>query len=160
MTVSGAPRPLSWRVEHREEVLRSADEAFPLEACGVLLGRAGTTSEGPLAQVDEVVVCSNVADEPERRYEIAPRELFDVHLRARGSGLEVVGYWHSHPDGTDEPSETDRAGAFPGVSFVVVAAGPGGAGRARSFRLDPATRRFHEQTLEIRPSPAATPGAI
>ncbi|HEU0077690.1 MAG TPA: Mov34/MPN/PAD-1 family protein, partial [Longimicrobiaceae bacterium] len=54
---------------------------------------------------------------------------------AERDGLALVGFYHSHPDGRPEPSRLDREQAWPWYSYLIVAAGSGGAGEARSWRL-------------------------
>ncbi len=161
----GAERVLCLPRDGWERLARFARERYPEEACGVLLsGPDPGDRDGPGARVrvEEVVECANAASERRRRYEIAPRDLFALHKRCRGEGLEIVGYWHSHPTGSAVPSEEDRIHAFPGVSFLVVPVegshGPPRAGLPRSWRLDAHRRRFGEERVEIGSSDVETPG--
>lgn len=85
------------------EMLRATDAAAPYEACGLLLG-AGR-------HVRTAIPCANVADDPARHFEIAPASLIAAHRAARAGGPQVVGYFHSHPNGLARPSATDRASA-------------------------------------------------
>ena len=55
---------------------------------------------------------------------------------AAGSTSEVVGYYHSHPDGLATPSSTDRQSAWPGVSYIIVAVKSGRAMEVRSWSFD------------------------
>ena len=75
--------------------------AYPLEACGLLLGTAD--------RIDRSVPASNVHPPPRTHFEIDPAALVAAHKAARGGGPQIVGYWHSHPTGTPAPSATDRA---------------------------------------------------
>ena len=79
----------------REEAARAA----PLECCGLLLGRAG--------RVQEARPAANIAPDPARHFEIDPAALFAAHRAARDGGLELLGYYHSHPAGHPVPSATD-----------------------------------------------------
>lgn len=81
----------------RDEAVR----AFPRECCGIL---AGTDR-----RIDEVIPARNVHPEPLMHFEIDPRALIDAHRSAREGGPQVLGYYHSHPAGSAEPSATDRA---------------------------------------------------
>ena len=79
-----------------------AAAAFPLEACGLLLG------EG--RRIIEAVPTDNVHPAPATHFEIDPQALIDAHRAARaGAAPQVVGYYHSHPSGRAAPSATDRA---------------------------------------------------
>ena len=73
--------------------------AAPAECCGILLGQGG--------RVDEVRPAANVAADPLRRFEIDPAALLAAHREARAGGAELVGYYHSHPEGHPVPSATD-----------------------------------------------------
>ena len=78
-----------------------AAAAHPLECCGLLLGQA--------CAIVQAVPAANVAAEPVRRFEIDPAALIAAHRAARGGGLQVLGYYHSHPTGDARPSATDQA---------------------------------------------------
>jgi proteasome lid subunit RPN8/RPN11 len=79
----------------------AAAAAFPREACGILLGE-GT-------RITEARETRNVHPAPETHFEIDPQALIDAHRAARAGGAQVIGYFHSHPQGPAIPSATDRA---------------------------------------------------
>lgn len=54
------------------------------------------------------------------RFEIEPQDLFDCARHARARGLDIVAYYHSHPNGSGEFSNEDRSRAAPGSRHVVV----------------------------------------
>lgn len=56
-----------------------------------------------------------------RRYEIDPQFAFDAFRQAQVDGLAVVGFYHSHPDGTDSPSQTDRDESWPDMVYLIAA---------------------------------------
>jgi proteasome lid subunit RPN8/RPN11 len=72
--------------------------AAPAECCGLLLG--GET-------IERAVPTANVAADPLRHFEIDPQALISAHRAARAGGLQVLGYYHSHPSGHPVPSATD-----------------------------------------------------
>ena len=80
-------------------LLQEAAKAAPHECCGLLLGQGG--------RIDEVRPAANVADNPARRFEIDPLALLAAHKAARGGGPQILGYYHSHPEGHPVPSATD-----------------------------------------------------
>lgn len=97
-------------------MLAAAAAAAPDEACGLLLGAGSLIREAPAA--------ANVHPEPRRHFEIDPAALIAAHRAARVGGAEVLGYWHSHPNGLARPSETDRAHASgDGRAWAIVANG-------------------------------------
>jgi proteasome lid subunit RPN8/RPN11 len=79
----------------------AARAAHPCEACGILLG------EG--ARITDALAAPNVHPTPHTHFEIDPQTLIDAHRSARSGGAQVIGYYHSHPQGPAAPSATDRA---------------------------------------------------
>lgn len=130
---------------HLEAVERHAAAAYPEECCGFLLGRAG--EDGVL--VERVLPARNEHPEsPGCRFLIAPETVLAARREARGLALEVVGYYHSHPDHPAEPSEHDVADAWPNVSYLIVPVAAGAPGAARSWRLRDAGGGFEEEAVE------------
>ena len=104
------------------EVESHALACYPEECCGVLIGsRCGGSARSDF-RVEEVVAAANVDPGPRsRRYSIDPRHLLEAYQLARQGGTEVVGYYHSHPDRSADPSTTDLAAAAADVCFLIVA---------------------------------------
>ena len=91
--------------------------AYPLECCGLLLGRAEPEGKSVL---DLRQMQNSREDSPERRYLIAPEDMLDAEKEARRLGIDIIGVYHSHPDHPARPSEFDREHAFPWYSYVIV----------------------------------------
>lgn len=110
------------------------EAAFPEEACGVLLGRAD-----PAGEAKEVAHARAVAnakqDERHRRFLIAPEAWLAAEEEAARQGLDVIGVYHSHPNGVARPSEFDRQHAWPWYSYVIVGVAFGKATDVTSWRL-------------------------
>ncbi|MES2988018.1 MAG: M67 family metallopeptidase [Pseudomonadota bacterium] len=98
-----------------ELIQRSAAEAEPREACGLLFGDTDVIADAS--------VVANVSDDPERRFEIDPAALFAALKAERAGGAKIAGYWHSHPGGDAMPSKTDAAMAAPDGKLWLIAAG-------------------------------------
>jgi proteasome lid subunit RPN8/RPN11 len=97
-------------------LLGEAAAAHPRECCGVLLG------EGE--RIVAIQPAANVHPQPETHFEIDPQALIDAHRAARKGGAQVVGYYHSHPNGRAKPSATDCASAArDGMIWAIIAAG-------------------------------------
>ena len=93
-----------------------AARAHPRECCGILLGERN--------RITAAVQARNVHPTPATHFEIDPQALIDAHRAARAGGPEVVGYYHSHPNGIAEPSMTDRAmAAGDGRVWAIIAGG-------------------------------------
>jgi proteasome lid subunit RPN8/RPN11 len=97
----------------------------PREACGLLFGTAEL--------VDAAMAAINVADDPERHFEIDPATLFAAIRAARAGGAKLAGYYHSHPNGRAEPSATDQAMAAPDGKLWLIVAG----GAVTGWRAEP-----------------------
>ena len=90
-----------------------AREAAPLECCGLLLGQGN--------DIVEAVRARNIADDPATRFVVDPGDHFKVRRAARERGLEVVGFYHSHPCSAPEPSPRDLAEfSYPGHLYAIV----------------------------------------
>lgn len=117
---------------------RHARRAGGLEACGLLLARAGR------ADVAEgAVACPNLSPDAARAFRIDPGRWVRCERLARALGLVVVGVWHSHPRGGASPSAADLAGAPAGLWSVVLDASPGAEGTPAEVSVwRPGSRRL------------------
>ena len=97
-------------------LLEEAARAHPRECCGLLLGHG--------ARVELAVPAGNVHPAPHDHFEIDPQALIAAHRTARSGGLQVLGYYHSHPNGRAQPSATDQTQASgDGRIWAIIAAG-------------------------------------
>jgi proteasome lid subunit RPN8/RPN11 len=90
----------------------AAHAARPAECCGVLLGVAG--------DIQEAVPAGNLSPDP-NRFQVDPKDHIDARRRARSRGLQVVGFYHSHPHRDAQPSAADLAeDSYPGAVHLIV----------------------------------------
>jgi proteasome lid subunit RPN8/RPN11 len=124
---------LKLRPTDYDEIRRHGEETYPHECCGVLLGVIGDDTR----EVRATVRCSNTRiDSPENRYNIDPRELVRVQRAARERDLDIVGFYHSHPDHPARWSSTDFQEAhWIGCSYVITSVEHGHAAQTNSFAL-------------------------
>jgi proteasome lid subunit RPN8/RPN11 len=109
---------------------REGERAYPGECCGVLAGRPGE-----IKQVRRLLpVVNRRADDP-HRYLIAPEDLQRVEAEVRQADLEVLGFYHSHPDHPAAPSSFDAEHAWPWYSYLIVRVDRGRAVEATSWQL-------------------------
>ena len=114
------------------QMRRLAAQAYPDEGCGVLVGRIA----GEVVEVVEVTSGRNLVSERSRdRYELDPGAIVAAERAARGRGLDIVGFWHTHPDHPARPSGFDTERAWPEYVYVICAVTPAGVEAVRAFRL-------------------------
>ena len=83
------------------------------EICGLLAGRDGASTR--------IFPATNAAADAAKNYEIAPGELFRLMREIRAAGLHLMGIYHSHPKGNNEPSARDIARAYyPDLAYFIV----------------------------------------
>lgn len=133
-----------------EAIRAHGEETYPHECCGALLGRAS----GNGWQIEAAIRAGNIrTDSPHNRYQIAPAELVKIEREARLRGLDIGGFYHSHPDHPAQWSQTDFAEAhWLGCSYVITAVVNGKAVVTNSFRLAGDTeenKQFEQESIEI-----------
>ena len=114
-------------------IQRAAEAAYPEEACGLLVGRR---EPGGAWCVGAVEASANVAEPPRtRRFEVDPKLRLRLERDLRESPDSVIGVYHSHPDGSAKPSETDRSMIFePAMVWLITAVAGGRAGATTGWR--------------------------
>ncbi len=124
---------LNLQASDYDKIRRHGEETYPNECCGILVG----TSEGGIRSVRSVVRCNNVrTDSSQTHYHIDPRELVRAQREARESGLDIIGFYHSHPDHPAQWSPTDLEQAhWIGCSYVITSVESGKAAQTNSFAL-------------------------
>jgi proteasome lid subunit RPN8/RPN11 len=131
--------------------IRAHGEAtYPHECCGVLLGHA---LEG-VNEVEAAVPAGNTrTDSAHNRYHIAPQELISIQRQARERDLDIVGFYHSHPDHPAQWSQTDFQEAhWLGCSYVITRIESGKARQTNSFFLagtGEEDKRFENESIEV-----------
>lgn len=128
-----------------DEMVEHAKTDYPNECCGVITGIN--------AKVKKVFASYRVknlnADRSADRYIIDPKEINLVDKEARVEGIEIIGFYHSHPDHPDRPSEFDREMGQPGYSYVIISVNKGGGTSARSWTIEGERDPFKEESIKI-----------
>lgn len=131
--------------EHKTAIRIHGESGYPREACGALLGTAQgdvktvvatlavANAFGERADLAEFAV--NARETQANRYLIPPEEILRIEKEARKRGLDVIGFYHSHPDHPARPSIYDQEHAWPWLSYVIVRVAKGKAEDLASFVL-------------------------
>jgi proteasome lid subunit RPN8/RPN11 len=115
-------------------------DAFPHECCGALLGRDGV--------VREAYALPNTTEEgPRRRFLVRPDDYRAAEKRAGEAGLELLGFYHSHPDHPARPSQYDLDHAWPSFSYVIVSVMSGADQALTSWQLNADRSAFDEEPV-------------
>jgi proteasome lid subunit RPN8/RPN11 len=94
-------------------------------------------------------------DSPRNRFSVTAEDVLAAEKAAREQGLEVVGWYHSHPDHPARPSEYDRDHAWPWYSYIIVSVAHGKPEQMTSWRLNDDRAQFTSEPLQIRESAKA-----
>jgi proteasome lid subunit RPN8/RPN11 len=135
------------RLSLTEEIARGIREhgaqGYPNEACGAMLG-----VDGERREVRALFPLVNRRDDsPRNRFSVTADDVRAAERAAAESGLELIGWYHSHPDHPAQPSEFDREHAWPWYSYVIVSVAQGRPQDMTSWRL--ADDRSHYWPEEI-----------
>lgn len=150
---AGRRRRVNLPSEALDTIRRHARERAPAECCGALIGlltdRPAAAASSPRPEdevrVVRVLAARNVAESP-TRYQVAPEDIMLAEAEAAEVGLEVVGWYHSHPSSPPIPSATDLEAAWPWYTYLVVDAS---TGEARAWRLAEDRSAFLEDDLRV-----------
>jgi proteasome lid subunit RPN8/RPN11 len=145
-----------------DQIRQHGAREYPNECCGILLGRADGEKKEVLevmplknlrqdaAEADKLLPLESPELESERnRFLIDPRDQIRVEREARASGLEVIGYYHSHPDHPARPSNYDREHAWPWYSYVIVSVQKGEPREMTSWVLTDDRERFDPEQVNV-----------
>ncbi len=115
--------------------------ALPGECCGALLGRALAAG----ATIERVLPLPNQADGT-ATYLLGPDSVQRAEAEAAAAGLEVVGFYHSHPASPPVPTPADLAAGWPWYTYLLVDAS---TGEARAWTLAEDRSAFVERIIFV-----------
>ena len=142
----------------RQAMREMGEAAYPNEGCGIFLGRLGDEAEvlevrrgTNLREQGGAVDLPSEKDErvhsARDRYILDPRDQLQAEKDARARGLEVVGFWHTHPDHPARPSQFDADHAWAEYVYVIMAIDAGSQVDVTAWVLE------GEDTPAFRPEP-------
>jgi len=138
---------------HLAEKIRSHGvETYPHECCGALLGRdSESESHDAVREVLALLPLVNRRDDsPRNRFSVTAEDVLEADRAAQQQGLEIIGWYHSHPDHPARPSQYDRDHAWPWYSYIIVSVQNGAPQDMTSWHLNDDRREFLQEGIEIR----------
>lgn len=156
-----ADTPILWLSHDLAEKIRAHGvQTYPHECCGALLGRDSTTVAGtgperdgptPTREILELFPLVNRRDDsPRTRFSVTAEDVRAAENAASAHGLDVIGWYHSHPDHPARPSLYDRDHAWPWYSYIIISVQNGAPEDMTSWRLNDDRREFSLEGIEIR----------
>ena len=131
------------------ELIESYGEgAYPHECCGFLLGKQNDAGKEVLATLPALNAREEAASH--HRFLITPEDFLRGEKFARGQNMDMIGFYHSHPDAGAEPSEYDREHAWPWYSYVIVAVLNEKAQDVTSWILDDDRSKFTQERILLK----------
>jgi proteasome lid subunit RPN8/RPN11 len=106
--------------ELADKIAAHGTETYPHECCGALLGK-----DEPREIRALFPMINRRDDSPRNRFSVTPQDVIEAEKAARQQGLDVVGWYHSHPDHPARPSQYDRDHAWPWYSYIIVSVAEG-----------------------------------
>jgi len=132
-----------------EKQIRIAGEtAYPDECCGILIGEVDSGGSKIVKRTEAV---NNAREEGEKRHRflITPEDILHAERIARAARLEIMGFYHSHPDHPASPSEYDKDHALPFYSYAIVSVEGGRSKELRSWELSPDRANFLPEKIGL-----------
>ena len=135
--------------EIEEKIRKAGAEAYPNECCGILFGNEidGGHAVTALKPIDN----ARESGEQYHRFLITAEDMVQAELEARKLGLDIVGFYHSHPDHPARPSDYDRDHALPFYSYIILRVAEGQPELMTSWQLQLSREAFDSEELEIVP---------
>ena len=121
-----------------------AEEAYPEECAGAMVGM---NLEGMKIVVDVWRAENTQEEERSRRFLIEPLKIKEFEEKAAERDMDVLGFYHSHPDHPAEPSDYDREHAWPYYSYVIASVGEGGGANLRAWVLKDDRTGYEEEQI-------------
>jgi proteasome lid subunit RPN8/RPN11 len=130
-----------------DDIGEHSKETYPEECCGILVGQ---DKDGDHL-ITESHRADNVAEERRHeRYLIDEKKLIEVMKAVRGTGEDVVGFYHSHPDYPSRPSGFDtETAAWPGYSYLIASVEKDGVESVRSWVMPDGEKEFIEEEMKV-----------
>lgn len=133
--------------EHKKAIEAHGEKTYPFECGGMLIGRF--EADGKKIVTETFPLENSSQENQKNRVLILPKDVMKAERYARSLKLDVVGYYHSHPEDRAVPSQYDLDHALPVWSYIIVSVIGGKAADVRSWQMEDDRSKFNEEELSV-----------
>lgn len=125
----------------QDKLYRHAQEDYPNECCGILIGQSKGRDKTVLLVYP---VANSAGGGKNTHFRIDPPETMRAEMYAEQKNLEIVGFYHSHPDNEAVASAEDIRFMIPGYSYPIISVRNGSAVEMRCYEKSDDTKLREE----------------
>jgi len=132
--------------EIEKSIREFGEQEYPNECCGLLFGKINSDKS---KEITEILPISNAQNEENRynRFLITPKDMIKGELYARKHNVDIIGFYHSHPDHPAKPSQFDLDHAWPVYSYIITSVINGKADVMTSWLLSSDRAKFENEEI-------------
>ena len=132
--------------EIEKSIREFGEQEYPNECCGLLFGKINSDKS---KEITEILPISNAQNEENRynRFLITPKDMIKGELYARKHNVDIIGFYHSHPDHPAKPSQFDLDHAWPVYSYIITSVINGKADVMTSWLLSSNRAKFENEEI-------------
>jgi desampylase len=102
------------------DLLTTCQRRLPYETCGVLYGTEYLFENKGHVTVDGYTLIRNISSTATNAFTFHPEDWIDVYFQAQKNQRNIVGFFHSHPQGAPLPTPKDEQGSIPWKTYWIV----------------------------------------
>ena len=133
--------------EHKKAIESHGEATYPYECGGMLIGHLAENGERTV--VETFPLENSSTEDQKNRVLILPKDVLRAERYARSQKLDVIGYYHSHPEDVAVPSQYDLDHALPVWSYIIVSVLQGKAADLRSWVMENDRSKFNEEKIQL-----------
>ena len=134
--------------EHKKAIESHGEATYPFECCGMLIGHLAENGERTV--IETFPLENSSTEDQKNRVLILPKDVLRAERYARSQKMDVIGYYHSHPEDVAVPSQYDLDHALPVWSYIIVSVLQGKAADLRSWVMENDRSKFNEEEISDR----------
>ncbi|MCL2197217.1 MAG: M67 family metallopeptidase [Treponema sp.] len=134
--------------EHEKIIRAEGESAYPNECCGILIGEIDDNGVKTV-KYTEAIRNAREYKEQYHRFLITPEDMMQAEQTARKRKLDVIGFYHSHPDHPAMPSDYDKEHALPFYSYIIVSIMQRKSDELTSWELTADRKNFESENIFI-----------